>query len=268
MKINDIILVSDLDGTIIPITGVVSQNNIDAIKKFKELGGIFTIATGRSPASAKSIASLLGVNGAIIANNGAVIYDLANKKTLWSRNLDQEYKAILKHVKDNFPYVTIIAITSDDKYFSIVDNITSLERDVIEKEKLNDIDNIPDNCCKILFRIDDKYFEKFTEYMHSKEYTQFELVASGGDCFEMMAAGINKGYPFEKLVAVYGKDLTCSVAIGDYYNDVEMIEKAGIGAAVSNAVLTVKQKADIVVKSCEEDGLADFIEYLIKTYAD
>lgn len=266
MRVEDIILVSDMDGTIIPITGVISKKNIEAINKFRSLGGTFTIATGRSPASGASFFADLGVDGPIIANNGATIYDVKKDETLWRKYLDPSYMEIVKYVKYNFPQVGIELISDDGEYYIASQNSitkgfvrgTDFSYNYVEESQY------PKNCCKVLFVADPPEFDSFINHMRDKNYENVVLVETGGVCFEMMTKGISKGYPFERLVEIYGKKLENSAAIGDYYNDVEMIEKASIGAAVFNAVDELKEKANIIVKSCEEDGLADFIEHLIK----
>jgi Cof subfamily protein (haloacid dehalogenase superfamily) len=265
MRVNDITLVSDLDGTIIPHSGIISQKNIDAIRKFEELGGSFAIATGRSPIMAKGILETLGVEGLIIANNGAVIYDVKNQKTVWCKYLDQSYKQVVAYARQKYPNVAVELITDDNQYYIVSSNeITNhyantpgfFHLDVGEQD-------YPNNCCKVLFVPTDEEFDIFIQDMLQQNFPDMEFVKSGGNCFEMMAGGVTKGYPFERLVSLYGKKLEHSAAIGDFYNDIEMIKKAAIGAAVGNAVDEVKALASVIVKTCDDDGLADFIDYLI-----
>ena len=56
------------------------------------------------------------------------------------------------------------------------------------------------------------------------------------------------------------------IAAGDYENDSEMILAAGIGAAVENAQESLKEKADIILPSCEENAIAHLIEFLEEMY--
>ncbi len=265
MTIKDLILVSDLDGTIIPNSGKISQKNLDAIKKFRELGGTFTIATGRSPIQAKAFLDEMGIDGPMIANNGAAIYDPKTDENLWVKNFDESYKDVILDVKKQFPHIGIVSISGKDKY-EVISNNSIVEKyskisEAIYQRAVND--EIPDNCCKVLFAVTESELSEVSTYLFSKNYDNVDFVLSGGNCLEMMSKGISKGYPFERLIQIYGKKLENSVAIGDYNNDVEMIEKAGIGVAVENALDNVKAVANLIVKSCEDDGIADLIEYLI-----
>ncbi|MFZ2538473.1 MAG: Cof-type HAD-IIB family hydrolase [Oscillospiraceae bacterium] len=265
MTIKDLILVSDLDGTIIPETGIISRKNIEAIEKFCKLGGTFTIATGRSPIQAKGFLKEMGINGPMIANNGAVIYDPKTDENLWIKNFDKSYKEVLLDVKKQFPHIGIVAISGKDKYDVISNNsIVEEYSRMCQAVYHNNVNGeLPDDCCKVLFAIAESDLSEVSTYLLSKEYDNVAFVLSGGNCFEMMPIGVSKGYPFERLIQIFGKKLENSVAIGDYNNDIEMIEKAGIGVAVENALDNVKAVANLVVKSCEDDGLADLIEYLI-----
>ncbi|MEG2429615.1 MAG: HAD hydrolase family protein, partial [Oscillospiraceae bacterium] len=196
------------------------------------------------------------------------IFDIKSNKTVWCKYLDSSYKNIVIDVKEKFDYVGIQAITEDDIYHILVEY--NCGDDFVRDKNFpyNDIcDNqLPDNCCKVLFQIDNEHFEEFTKYMNEQNYDMFNFVKSGGECFEMMAKNISKGYPLEKIAELYGKNIDNVATIGDFYNDIEMIKKAKIGCAVNNAPQEVKNIADIVVASCEEDGLAEFIEYLINKF--
>jgi len=165
IKINEIILISDLDGTIVPITGIISQTNINAINKFRELGGTFTIATGRSPAAAESFLRILGVDKPIIANNGALIYDVESNKSLWCKYIDNCYKDIVKHVNKHYPQVGIEIITDDGKYYIASENdmIRALSKWTNLDYCYLDEDNYPDNCCKVLFLAPPEDFDSFVE---------------------------------------------------------------------------------------------------------
>lgn len=268
MNIKDLIIVSDLDGTIIPLTGIISKRNIDAIDKFRSLGGTFTIATGRAPIQAMSIFEKLDIDGAVIANNGAVLYDVRKDENIWIRSFDDEYRKIIIDVKNEFPDIGIIIVSGKHDHYVISSNDTV--KAIFEHVKIPylemSIDVVESDCCKVIFVDDVSKMSDIYHYLTNKNYEKFSFVLSGKACLEMMPNGISKGYSFEMLVQSYGKRLENSVAIGDYNNDIEMLLKANLSVAVDNALDEVKQVADLVVKSCEEDGVADLIEYLIKNY--
>lgn len=269
MRIKEIILVSDVDGTILPASGIISQKNINAINKFRESGGTFAIATGRSPLHAKEICKTLSVESMIICNNGACIYDIAGNKNMWTQNLDSSFVDVISFVMNKYPFIGIQAISDDNDYFTV--NMSDfLRSEIIGLTEVNlDCPNpydLPKNICKVLFMIHDPYFNEVSMDILLQGFDKFEFVKSGGACFEMMHCGITKGFPLQKLAELYGKTIKNVVAIGDYYNDVDMLKLAHFSAAVENAPADIKAEADVVVKSCEDDGLADFIDLLFEKY--
>lgn len=265
MQIKDMILVSDLDGTIVYNMGNVSKKNIDAINKFRSLGGTFTVATGRSPIQAKPYLDEMNIECPIIANNGAVIYHPKNNENLWVKNFNPSYKEVIIDVKAKFPQIGIVAISGIDTYTVLVNNCVVEEYERISNAGYSVSNNgtPPDECCKVLFAIKKQDISEVSTYLINKGYNDVEFVLSGQTCLEMMPKGISKGYPFERFINIHGKKIENSVAIGDYNNDVEMIQKAGFGVAVGNALDNVKSVADMVVKNCEEDGLCELIKHLI-----
>jgi hydroxymethylpyrimidine pyrophosphatase-like HAD family hydrolase len=75
----------------------------------------------------------------------------------------------------------------------------------------------------------------------------------------VLPPGISKGFALKKLAQYMGIDIESIVAVGDAPNDIEMIEIAGLGAAVENADDLVKACSDIIVKPVGEGGIAELI---------
>ena len=87
MEIKNVLVVSDLDGTLIPLSGKISRKNIEAVHCFLAAGGTFTAATGRSPSIAQPYFEQLSITTPVIVNNGAAIYDPVAKRNLWWKEL-------------------------------------------------------------------------------------------------------------------------------------------------------------------------------------
>ena len=79
----------------------------------------------------------------------------------------------------------------------------------------------------------------------------------------MMAKDISKGAAFKRLVSLRGKQTEYTVAVGDYYNDVEMIQNAALGVTLESGCDAAKRAAKLVVSSCEDDGVAELIAMLL-----
>ena len=270
MKISDMLIVSDLDGTLVPAMAGISRENLEAIARFREKGGSFTIATGRSPASARPYLDLLEVHQGIICNNGSVVYHVDWGRPVWYKPLPPIFRQIIQDVEAYDPTVAIEGINIRDEYYLVASN-EELEN-IVTVHGLKAFhctaQELPDDCCKVLFAIPLEEFSRVSGWIRSRSYPGVEFVASGGDCFEMLPEGINKGYPLEELAETYGKSLKNTIAVGDFYNDIEMIRHAGIGVAMGNAPDEVKAAADHVTGRCEENGMAELIGWLMEHHEE
>jgi hydroxymethylpyrimidine pyrophosphatase-like HAD family hydrolase len=85
---------------------------------------------------------------------------------------------------------------------------------------------------------------------------------------EMLPEHSSKGEALAKLVELGQVERENIVAIGDFYNDLDMIQYAGIGVAVANAPDDIKAQADLVVGHCRDGAVADVIEYIEKLCAE
>lgn len=277
MKIKDIIIISDLDGTLLSTVpnqprSAICKENLEAIKKWRELGGTFTIATGRTHIHAYDIAKEAGITDAIIAGNGSEIYHMGEKKVLWCKCLEEGSKAEIKELIRKFPEIGVVVADIESNFYVLHETPETQKR---EKFHLSQgqpgytkitFDNFPENVRGGWLEIPKPLVQPFVIWLANEvkhEYIRFAL--SGDAWFDMLPHGVSKGLPFEKLVTeVYGKKIENSIAIGDYDNDLEMMKKAGLAVAVENATDNVKAVAKMIVKSNKEAGVADLINYLIK----
>ncbi|HIS79668.1 MAG TPA: HAD-IIB family hydrolase, partial [Candidatus Caccousia stercoris] len=84
MKWDQILIASDIDGTLLPGGREIPERNLSALRRFAEKGGRFTLATGRSIGSAGQFLDRLPVNAPAICLNGALLYDYKQQKVLES----------------------------------------------------------------------------------------------------------------------------------------------------------------------------------------
>lgn len=259
--VSDTIVISDMDGTLIPGSGVVDKHVEKAIKEYISLGGTFTIATGRNVEGVRACAKQLGINSYIVTTNGSSIYDLANEKVVWNVFLPPEHQEAVQFVKKNYEDEVTIILIAHDK----INYVVSKEEhaDNFGEECQYIADNYPDKCYKVLFISKEDVSCKVYKDLTRDYNDAFEFVYSGPECLEIMAKGISKGGALEQLLECYGKDIKNSFAIGDYYNDLELIKKANVGVAVANAAQDIRDAADLVVGSCNDGGVADLIYKII-----
>ena len=242
------LLMSDIDGTFESKNNRCPQKNVDAIRYFTQNGGRFAFATGRLSAHLIRNGFDKLTNAPCCLSNGSLVYDFGTNEILYKYAVPHTVRDIVGKIRPllKVPVRYSAPISTVNEYKSI------------------DIDTIP---CDIA----DGYPLKFILFFeYEKDAVAFENAARSdpyfSDCFvcrswntsvEILNGKATKGDALELIKKHTGTHT--SVAIGDFGNDITMINSADIGVAVENAVDELKGAADIIVSSCEDCGLAELI---------
>ncbi|HHW57051.1 MAG TPA: HAD family phosphatase [Clostridia bacterium] len=261
------LIVSDLDGTLIDSTQNISNENINAISSFVKSGGLFTIATGRTEINVLPYIKKLEINCPCILYNGAVIYDINRKKFLKCNFIDNQYllnplQNILKTYKD-----LCLQIFTEGKMFIVsdkrkIDPYVILEKQPYEMAQINDIKDEP--WIKIILNDTSDVLLNIQSYLNNKVPKGIiSTVFSNPTYLEILPFGVSKGSALSELVKIIGINKKRVIAIGDYYNDIEMIKTAWIGVTTGNAPPLLKKVADITVVNNDNHALFYLIKYVI-----
>lgn len=248
-KFDGILLCSDFDGTC-AIGGAVPEENIKAIKYFRENGGLFTFASGRPHDFLVSLFGDQKFGAPLICLNGAVIYDIDTRKMLSERMLSgfdkEKSDRIIKEV-GNVTFVGLFSKEGSD--FVDVGNGQSIPDDIYDK------------LYKIAFRVSGDESDGYRAKQIITEIMKGHCVErSSSNYIEVLEPASTKApntLALKKLVGAH--TLVC---VGDYENDIEMIKSADIGYAVGNAIDSVKAVADRVTVSCDKFAIAKIVEEL------
>lgn len=256
------LIASDIDETLVDELKNVPQRNREAIAKAEQMGVKVILATGRGPYELNDIPDQAGVireDRFIICCNGAIILRAIDREIVDSLPLDFKYvKKIFNYAYEN--NLQFFIYTPDKKYAI---NLDSLERSDQYTNDTNveiiDGDSIEFLKDKLILKALIKDLD--IDYLHSLEVdiadiTNYDLeIAYSSDMFmEINAKGVDKGLALQKVCNHYNIDVTDTLAIGDNYNDVAMLEDAGIGVAVANAHLQVKEVSDYVSYATNIEG--------------
>ncbi len=262
-RISDFLVVTDLDETLLNGEKGIPQRNLEAIQRFRKAGGRFTIATGRNIESARRIVDILGIDTPAIVNNGSVVYDYASEKILAVHTLPDSVKPIAYDLLDRFPTVGGEAFSGKHTYILQYNDQINMH---IEYEKFPFVEALrgtqSSSWTKVLFAGEPEIMAEMNKYALSLEGVEAEFVMSAPIYLEVLPKAVNKGTGLLQLADLLGIKRENTAAIGDYYNDAQMIKVAGIGAFVENAPDDLKKTADIVVGHCKNGAVADLIEHI------
>ena len=117
---------------------------------------------------------------------------------------------------------------------------------------------------KCLMTADGNYLAKVEKEMKKYWEGKLNIVRSEPYFLEVTEVGINKASTLTGMVKKLGKSVDNLICCGDGFNDLSMIKAAGIGVAMANAQEKVREAADYITKSNDEDGIVDVIEKLFE----
>ena len=252
------LIVSDLDGTLLNEKKEIGEYTKKILSELINNHDIeFILSSGRSFDGVKRYNDILGNNNYSIVMNGSNIVD-NNGCILYSKRLDSDIsKGIIElsqkydvcmHFFDELKYI----VSRDDFYI----------KSYIQNEKTREITVGIEN-------IEDYRFNKIIIFGNREILNELKIEIDShldvNSCFsaksllEIMPKDVSKGNALKWICNNKGISPDNIIAFGDNFNDIEMIEYAGIGVAMSNAEENVKQKADYIALSNEEDGIGKFL---------
>ena len=265
------LIACDLDETLLTTTDPhVSKVNADAVKKLRSLGVKFVPATGRNFLTIKETLEELDLydreNEYAISLNGAVLSENHNDRILYFHGIDFDLvKEIYERSKQ---YDVGLHVYTDTETY--VKDLPVYEKEILSDRGLdfiefNDIEEFRDRkLAKILYINRDYNYLKKVEQDFTDILDCVALSYSSNRYFEFNAKGVNKGNGLRKLCEILNIDLSEVIAIGDNFNDLTMIEAAGLGVGVANAIPGMREHFDVITKNdCGHGAVAEVIERFI-----
>ncbi|NRD79307.1 HAD family phosphatase [Bacillus sp. BRMEA1] len=229
----------DMDGTLLNNKGEIPEANRQAIQEAQKKGIFVVLSTGRSINTSRDHAETLELTSFLVTANGSEIWD--QNRNLVSRNPVRS---------ELIQWMWELSQQHNTKFWAI-----STER--------NWNDEMPEDLhtyewLKFGFNIEDDATREFI-FKELEAKNEFELTNSTLKNIEVNPKGISKAKGLELVCEKLGIEMKNVMAVGDSLNDLAMIKAAGIGVAMGNAQETVKEAADWITSTNEENGVANAI---------
>jgi len=254
----------DLDDTLLRDDWTISPRVVKAIQKAQAQGVKMTIATGRMPISTRPYAEQLRVDVPIITYHGAMIQQVLSREILFRRVIPSALAAqIVEHVTKLGIYGQVYL---KDRVVAPKLNEWSREYSRIASVHIEEADlsvllsQEPEGVEKILLIAEESVLDQLTPSLNQCYGEKVHITKSKPHFLEITDCSVNKGVALAALAKRFGIAQQDVMAIGDSFNDLEMIQYAGVGVAMGNARSEIKEQADFVTFSNEEDGVAEAIE--------
>jgi|LSQX01.1.fsa_nt_gb Cof subfamily protein (haloacid dehalogenase superfamily) len=256
------LLICDMDGTLLDSNSEISSDNIKAIERFIEGGGLFTVATGRMEKSVQPYLNRLPVNAPVIVYNGAGIFDFKAGRILWQANLDTKITGPVKDIMDKFPGISVQVYHGGQTYFVTENQYSDALRIREHFEPIRTgLDEVPTPWFKIILAWDPLKLKNVEKFLNSCQ-GDFRQVYSEPQFLELLNPKATKGSAMNELIGMLGMEGSCVISMGDNLNDIELIKEAGIGIAVANAHTDLKAVADMCSTDNNNSAAAEVIGWL------
>lgn len=255
----------DLDGTLLNRNREISDRNAAALRRAEEEGLAVVLASGRAIATILPFADQIGLCGPVVSCNGAYVVDAKRKEVFHQGLPETARRTIFDFVASTGVHLNLY-LRSEVHFTSLgafgqeyVRRTRFLEPTVSALEIMRQME-----ATKMLFMDTEEIISGHTEEMRGRlDPSEAVIAISEADYVEFLPPGVTKGRGLEELARSMGIDRSEIAAVGDYWNDLEMVEWAGFGGAMGNAVSGVKDAAKVVVADHDEDGAAEFVEIVL-----
>lgn len=260
------LIVSDLDGTLLDERQRIPAATARLLQEFVGKGGLVTIATGRTEESVKWYCEHLEIDIPVILYNGAKIVDLKKEKAIYEKKLDAKSARTAMDCFRRRGW-DIIYYADGGAYVERMNAVIEgyIKKDNIKCCKVDSLDTILYDMMpvKLLTIADKDEIDEFLKTGWLERNSFINAVRSENTYFEILPWGVSKGKALRKLAKYLNISLTKTVAFGDNQNDIEMIKAAGVGVAVANAHPSLRDCADIITETNENEGVARVIEIVL-----
>ncbi len=265
----------DMDGTLLGKGKKISEESKKVIKKIHDKGVEIVVTTGRIYNNAAYYSNLLGVKSPVIAANGAIVREKYSNKVIYENAMETDVCLklieLLYKMDFFFHFYTLDSIYCGDKITKLGTELYMTKQVGYEnlKIKYHIIKNLEE--WKAFFKRTNGQITKCIAFSPrpskitalKKELNNMDDIVyfgAGSRSVEINNKGVSKGRGVKALADYYGFKREEIVCIGDNENDISMIEYAGLGVAMGNAIDEVKALADYITDTNKKNGVAKAIK--------
>ncbi|PWI34213.1 sugar-phosphatase [Vibrio albus] len=259
----------DMDGTLLNSDKEISQQNKEAIAKARALGVTVVLASGRpiEGIMPKILElDLTSDNDFVLSYNASLVQRVSNGEVIRSQTLTGKETKLLASLSNDLG-INIHAFSQEhglitpknSKYTEHEAKINGMDVTVLDFSTLEDDHQI----IKTMMIDEPDRLEKAIAAMPKELYEQFTIVRSSPFFLEFLNKDSNKGVGVKVIAEYLGLNADQVICMGDAENDHHMIEYAGLGIAMGNAMEQTKSLADYVTDTNDNHGVAAAIEKFV-----
>ena len=261
----------DIDGTLRDNNRNISNITIETIKKVTKKGILVILCSGRPRKYTEDISKTCKASNYIITSNGASIYDYEKNEVLYINKMDKTAIIELYRIAEKINSRFIM----DSIESRVVNKLKNLDGSEVElKTSIEEFVNKNDIVQCVISDTDFDKMKSIKEQIEKVENVEIKnehknlidetAPRKGSAYYDLASIESNKGNAIKEFCKIKNIDLKDVVAIGDSINDIPMFKVVGHSVVMGNANDKVKEYADEITVSNEDDGVAVFLEKLLK----
>ena len=269
-------LVLDVDGTLVGSDKKVSENTRQALIELQQRGKTVAIASGRSISGIRRTAAAIQLEqfgGYVIAYNGTTVVNCKTGECIYNQTLDQDMiKPVYEAAKELQLGITVyhdeakelLAGNGIDSYIEAdakacditIRQVNDLVRAIDFPVNKLLLSGAPDKMKEVEKTLKERFGDKLNVFRSDPYYV------------EILPKFVDKSVAVDKLMKFLEINREKVICVGDSFNDLPMLRYAGKGVAMGNAQKEVKEAADYVTSSNDEDGIVEIIRKFMTPQAE
>ncbi|WP_312952403.1 pyridoxal phosphatase [Superficieibacter sp.] len=263
------VIALDLDGTLLTPQKTFLPSSLEALMRAKEAGYKLIIVTGRHHVAIHPFYQALALDTPAICCNGTYLYDYQAKKVLEADPMPVAKAVQLIEMLNDYDIHGLMYVDDAMLYERPTGHVIRMSQwaqtlPEAQRPVFHQVASLTqaahDVNCVWKFALTDENIGKLQDFaLNVGETLQLECEWSWQDQVDVARHGNSKGKRLTQWVEAQGWSMQDVVAFGDNQNDISMLEAAGTGVAMGNAVDDVKARANVVIGDNTEDSIARFI---------
>lgn len=265
-------LVLDLDGTLTNSRKEITEPTRRALIEIQEAGKRIVLASGRPVNGIVPLAKKLELarfGGYMLSFNGARITQCSTGQIVYNRTLPPEVIGPIYEIAKTWSGLDILTYDGDRILSGLAVNQYTKKESSINKMELLSVNDFVSRLTfpvnKLLITGDPSVLEELMPVLQKKFRKLLNIYRSEPFFLEIMPQNIDKANSLQKLLNSIGLTADSMICCGDGFNDISMIEYAGLGVAMENAQPIVKESADYITRSNDDDGILHVINTFLRS---
>jgi hypothetical protein len=263
------VIALDLDGTLLTPAKTILPESLEALARAKQAGYQILIVTGRHHVAIHPFYQALAIDTPAICCNGTYLYDFQTNKVIESDPMPvDKAQALVRLLAENHIH-GLMYVDNTVMYEHLLGTVTrtlnwAQSLPEAQRPSFTHVESLAQAAQEVnaiwKFALTDEDTEKLHIFANQAAQTlDLECEWSWHDQVDIARKGNSKGYRLKRWVESQGMSMQDVVAFGDNFNDISMLETAGMGVAMGNADDAVKARANVVIGDNTTRSIADFI---------